>query len=69
MAEDKKGRHEVGTPEKKHHAVNFDKALEDALRKWKPADGTNVNVEFQATISENPGGIKQYRIEFKPGQP
>lgn len=69
MAEDKKGRHPVDPPEKKNHATNFDKALEDALKKWDPADGTNVRVEFQATVSQNPGGIKQYRIELKPGQP
>jgi hypothetical protein len=67
MAEDKRGHHPADPPEKKHHAPNFDKALEDALKKWQPADGTEVTIEFQASITENPGGIKEYRIKLNRG--
>jgi hypothetical protein len=68
MAEDKTGKHGPVVPaEKKHHAVNFDKALENALTKWSPSDGTEMILEFQASITQNPGGIKEYRIKLNPG--
>jgi hypothetical protein len=65
VAEDKKGTHRPNTPEKKNHAMNFDKAIEDALRGWSPADGTEVTIAFEASVTPNPGGIREYRVVFK----
>ncbi len=56
------GHHRVPQPEKDQHMQNFNLALKDALSQWDPADGHNVRVELQASVSPNPGGITEYRV-------
>ena len=51
-------------PEKNEHMKFFDLALKDALSKWQPSDGTELEVTFEATVSRNPGGIKEYRVKI-----
>jgi len=67
MENSKTGHHgPVDPPEKDHHMGNFDLALKDALKKWEPSDGTELRVTFAATISRNPGGIKEYFATLSP---
>jgi hypothetical protein len=49
-------------PEKKEHTKNLNDALSDALEKWNPADGTEVVIKIEASVTPNPGGISQYRV-------
>jgi hypothetical protein len=56
----------VDPPEKSHHMANFDLALKDALSKWDQSDGTELKVTFAATVSRNPGGIKEYHVTLSP---
>ena len=59
----KTGHHgPVEPPEKDQHMRFFDLALKDALKKWDQSDGTELEVTFHASISRNPGGIKEYRV-------
>ncbi len=46
----------------KHHE-GWDDALEDARKK---ADGGRYSVEFEVTISSNPGQINEYRVKLTP---
>jgi hypothetical protein len=56
----KKGTFKPGPADKGKHWQNFGKALDDALDKWQPSDGEEVEVELKASISQNPGSIKEY---------
>jgi hypothetical protein len=56
------GHHDVQPPEKTQHTQHLNAALTKALREWDPADGNEVTIKFEATISPNPGGISQYRV-------
>jgi hypothetical protein len=65
----KTGTHSVDPAEKDNHAVNFDKALRNALDQWREGDPTDVYVVFTATISKNPGGIKDYKATITTDAP
>lgn len=56
---------QISPPEKKAHMKHFDKALEDALSQWQPSDGTDVEITFHASVTPNPGGIKEYRVKIR----
>ena len=60
------GRENVHPPEKNQHAQHLNAALAKALQAWNPADGTEVTIRFEASISPNPGGIGQYRAVLQP---
>jgi hypothetical protein len=45
------------------HMDNFEKALKHALKHW--SSGGSMTVEFQASITANPGGIREYRVVLK----
>jgi hypothetical protein len=65
----KTGNHPVDPAEKNNHAANFDRALRKALDQWSEGDPTEVYVVFTATISKNPGGIKDYRATITTDAP
>ena len=65
----KTGHQPADPPEKDNHAVNFDKALRNALDQWHEGDPTEVYVVFTATISKNPGGIKDYKATITTDAP
>ena len=56
------GEHRPDRPEKNNHAANFDRALSNALREWTPGEKADVTIRFEASISQNPGGIGTYRV-------
>jgi hypothetical protein len=41
-------------------------ALTKALREWNRGDGNEVVITFEASISDNPGGVGQYRCVLTP---
>jgi hypothetical protein len=56
--------------EKEQHTQNLNAALTDALKNWKAEEGPpNAILQFEATISPNPGGVSQYRCRLVPGPP
>jgi hypothetical protein len=61
-SQDKKGHSHAEPPEKEHHTDHLNAALADALRKWQPPDGTEVEIRFEATVAQNPGGIRDYHV-------
>ena len=65
----KPGKKDVQPPEKHQHTDNLNKALADALNNWNAGDPPNVIIQFEATISPNPGGVGQYRCRLVPGPP
>jgi hypothetical protein len=55
-------------PEKHQHTQHLNDVLSDALNNWGPnTDPSNVIIQFEATISPNPGGVSQYRCRLVPG--
>lgn len=54
------GSKDVRPPEKNHHAQHLNDVLADALKNWQQGDGSNVIIQFEASISPNPGGVSQY---------
>jgi hypothetical protein len=56
---------EINPPEKNEHMKHFDKALKEALRQWQPSDGADIEVLFHASVSPNPGGIREYRVTIR----
>jgi hypothetical protein len=56
---------EINPPEKNQHMRHFDTALKDALKKWQPSDGDEIEVVFHAFVSPNPGGIREYRVTIR----
>lgn len=58
----KTGTASPARPEKDQHAKYWDQALRAALDQWKLGDPTEVQLTFEASIAENPGGIGQYRV-------
>jgi hypothetical protein len=60
------GREDVHPPEKQQHTQHLNAALAKALREWNPQDGTEVVIRFEASVSENPGGVHQYRAVLTP---
>ena len=58
----KTGKATPARPEKDQHGKYFDQALRTALDQWAPGDPTEVHVTFEASIAENPGGIREYRV-------
>ena len=56
----------IDPPEKSLHMRHIDKALKDALRKWQPSDGEEIEITFQASVTPNPGGIREYRVTIGP---
>jgi hypothetical protein len=61
-----KGKHRPSQPAKDNHMRNFEEALKDALKDWNRANDEDVQVTFEATVTPNPGGVKEYRVEIKP---
>jgi hypothetical protein len=45
--------------------THINKALTDALNKWKTGDPTEVDIIFQASISRTRAGSGQYRVIIK----
>jgi hypothetical protein len=41
-------------------------ALTKALREWNRGDGNEVVITFEASISDNSGGVGQYRCVLTP---
>jgi hypothetical protein len=56
---------EINPPEKNQHMRHFDAALKDALRQWQQSDGERLEVIFEAVVSSNPGGIREYRVTIR----
>jgi len=63
------GSKDVHPPEKNQHTQHLNDVLADALQKWNPGDGTDMIIQFQASISPNPGGVSQYRCKLVPAPP
>ena len=61
-----KGHDDARPPEKHQHLQHLNEALSDALHNWNPADGSEVVIRFEATITPNPGGVSQYRVVLAP---
>jgi hypothetical protein len=61
------GKHRPATPAKKDHMANFELAMKDALDGWNASGDSDHRVEFQVTVSPNPGGIKEYRVVVVEG--
>jgi hypothetical protein len=61
-----KGKHRVDPPEHNDHFKNFDKAMKDALDNWSGDRETNVTVTLEATVTPNPGGVREYRVVLSP---
>ena len=61
-------RGEVSQDEIGHHGEGFEKAFEKALRELDGSKYAGKELEIHASISitPNPGGVGQYRIELKP---
>ena len=59
------GHHRPASPAKDRHMEHFEEALKDALRQWTGERDDNVEVTFHATVTANPGGIKEYRATIK----
>jgi hypothetical protein len=59
------GHEDVHPPEKNQHTQHLNAALTKALQQWDPADGTEVTITFEASISPNPGGVSQYRAVLR----
>lgn len=62
-----KGKVKFDTPQHDNHMKNFGDAMEKALN----ADDTNPSdqpqkVTFQALVSPNPGGVKEYIVQIGP---
>jgi len=55
-----------GHAEKVHHTQNLNDVLSDALDKWKQGDPTTFIVQFEVSVSPNPGGVSQYRCKLVP---
>jgi hypothetical protein len=55
------GKNAFERPQKDNHMHNFEVALKDALSQ---SDGHDrpVQITFQAIVSPNPGGVKEYRV-------
>ena len=58
------GDHRPPRPERDRHFPNFDQAMADALRNWDAKDGTELTVTLRVSISPNPGGVSQYRVQL-----
>jgi hypothetical protein len=65
----KPGKKDKRPPEKHQHTQNLNDVLADALNNWNAGDLPNVIIQFEATISPNPGGVSQYRCRLVPGPP
>ena len=67
------GRWEDGHEHKENHEKHFGAAIQDALDQWADsseaddyeASDLKVEVTLEATITPNPGGIKEYRATIK----
>ena len=59
------GKEDVHPPEKNQHVQHLNNALKNALQAWNPADGTDLTVSFEVSISPNPGGVSQYRAVLR----
>jgi hypothetical protein len=65
-----KGKKDMQRPEKEQHVDNLNFVLADALKHWNAGDDpANVIIQFEATVSPNPGGVSQYRCRLVPGPP
>jgi hypothetical protein len=60
------GTKDVRPPEKLQHTQNLNAVLAEALQNWNQGDPTNVIIQFEASISPNPGGVSQYRCRLLP---
>lgn len=56
------GKKKCDPPAHGNHMHHFDEAMEDALDNWHGSSDANMKVTFEATVSPNPGGIKEYRV-------
>jgi hypothetical protein len=61
------GAKDVRPPEKTQHTQHLNDVLREALQDWNPGDNPNMIVQFEVTISPNPGGVSQYRCRLVPG--
>ena len=61
-------RGEISQDEIGHHGDGFQKAFEQALKKLDGSKyaGKELEVRAYISITSNPGGVGQYRIELKP---
>jgi hypothetical protein len=59
---------EVSPEQISHHGEGFQKAFEQALERLDGSTyaGQELAVHAFVTITPNPGGVGQYRIELKP---
>lgn len=60
------GSKDVHPPEKQHHTQHLNDVLAEALSNWQQGDGPEVIIQFEASISPNPGGVSQYRCRLLP---
>jgi hypothetical protein len=56
-----KGHFKPQHPAHEDHMKHFEEALKDALEEWSGPEKT-VSVTLEATVSPNPGGIKEYFV-------
>ena len=61
------GKKNMPHAEKQQHTQNLNDVLADALKNWNPGDNPNVILQFEVTVSPNPGGVSQYRCRLVPG--
>ena len=60
------GKHPVNPPAHNDHVKNFDKAMKNAFDNWSGNGETDVTLTFEATVTPNPGGVKEYRVVIHP---
>ena len=60
------GKHPVDPPAHDDHAKNFEKAMKKAFDNWSGDRDTDVTLTFEATVTPNPGGVKEYRVVIRP---
>jgi hypothetical protein len=60
-----KGHDKPDHPSHDRHMEHFDAAMKDALTHWDGGQKT-VRVTLEATVSPNPGGVKEYFVTLGP---
>jgi len=58
------GKKKCDPPSHGNHMHHFDEAMDDALQNWNGGSNEDLTVTFQVTVSPNPGGIKEYRVNI-----
>jgi hypothetical protein len=56
------GKKVCNPPSHANHMQHFEEAMNQALAQWNGNNDQTLNVTFKATVSANPGGVKEYIV-------